>query len=261
VLGEELVLERGEEWVCGIGVEQRVAVYTPHPQMQHRPPYVAFCARPWQLQGVAVRPRATLEDALRLGRHTFLGGQRIDMSAIAHELGVNRVTLYRWIGSRDRLLVEVIWSLADRAITAADQSTTARGAERIVQITTRFIDTVIANPGMQAWLAEEGEHAMRLLTRHQTDFQPRLIHVIERLLAEETDAGRLDVPAAPTRSRLRHRPPHRVIHLPGPDHRRRPPNPQRRTDPPHAPALAADRRFPENAGGEQPPTRDASCSC
>lgn len=148
-----------------------------------------------KLQGVAVRPRATLEDAVRLGRHTFLGGQRIDMSAIAHELCVNRVTLYRWIGSRDRLLVEVIWSLADRAITAADQSTTARGAERIVQITTRFIDTVIANPGMQAWLAEEGEHAMRLLTRHQTDFQPRLIHAIERLLVEETDAGRLDLPA------------------------------------------------------------------
>ena len=34
------------------------------------------------------------------------------MSALADELGVNRVTLYRWIGSRDRLLVEVIWSLA-----------------------------------------------------------------------------------------------------------------------------------------------------
>jgi AcrR family transcriptional regulator len=144
---------------------------------------------------VAVRPRPTLDDALRLGRHKFLAGQRVDMSAIADELGVNRVTLYRWIGPRDRLLVEVIWSLADRAITAADQSTSARGAERIVQIATRFIDTVIANPGMQAWLAGEGEHAMRLLTRHETDFQPRLIHAIERLLAEETDAGRLDLPA------------------------------------------------------------------
>jgi hypothetical protein len=69
-----------------------------------------------------------------------------------------------------------------------------RGAERIIQITTGFIDTVIANLGMQSWLAEEGEHAMRLLTRHTTDFQPRLIHAIERLLTEETDAGRLDLP-------------------------------------------------------------------
>jgi AcrR family transcriptional regulator len=143
---------------------------------------------------VAVRPRPTLEDAVRLGRHKFLAGQRIDMSAVADELGINRVTLYRWIGSRDRLLVEIIWSLADRAIAMADRATKARGAERIVETTTRFIDTVITDPGMQAWLAEEGEHAMRLLTRHETDFQPRLIHAIERLLSDETDAGRLHLP-------------------------------------------------------------------
>jgi AcrR family transcriptional regulator len=146
------------------------------------------------LRQVAVLPRPTLEDALRIGRHKFLASERIDMRAIADELGVNRVTLYRWIGSRDRLLVEVIWSLADRAFVASDQSTTARGAERIVQIIAKFIDTVIANPGMKSWLADEGEHAMRLLTRHETDFQPRLIHAIERLLTEENDASRLDIP-------------------------------------------------------------------
>ena len=89
---------------------------------------------------------------------------------------------------------------------------------------------------------------MRLLTRHETDFQPRLIHAIERLLTQETDAGRLDLPVDHTRSRLRHRPPHRVIHLPRPHHRRRPPNPHRRTDPPHAAALA-----PETTQLERPP--------
>jgi AcrR family transcriptional regulator len=135
-----------------------------------------------------------VEDAVRLGRRKFLAGQRIDMSAVADELGVNRVTLYRWIGSRDRLLVEVLWSLARRAIVDAAESTTARGAERIVQITTRFIDAVIANPGMQSWLTEEGEHAMRLLTRHATNFQPRLIRAIEDLLTEETEGGRLELP-------------------------------------------------------------------
>lgn len=162
--------------------------------MQHKMPNVASARTLWHAPTVAVRPRPTLEDAVRLGRHTFLAGRRIDMSALADELGVNRVTLYRWIGSRDRLLVEIIWSLAQRAIAASDQSTNSRGAERIIQITTRFIDTVITNPGMQSWLAEEGEHAMRLLTRHTTDFQPRLVHAIERLLTEETDAGRLELP-------------------------------------------------------------------
>ena len=36
---------------------------------------------------------------------------------------------------------------------------------------------------------------MRLLTRHDTDFQPRLIAGIEDMLREEADAGRLDLPA------------------------------------------------------------------
>jgi hypothetical protein len=47
---------------------------------------------------------------------------------------------------------------------------------------------------MRRWLAEEGELAMRLLTRHDTEFQPRLIDAIQDLLQEETDAARLDLP-------------------------------------------------------------------
>ena len=138
--------------------------------------------------------RPTIDDGLRLGRQKFLAGQRIDMSAVAEELGINRVTLYRWIGSRDQLLVEILWSLAERTLAAADAATDERGAERIIQITTRFIDLVIANHGMQRWLGDEGEHAMRLLTRHETNFQPRLIRAIEGLLTDETAAGRLDLP-------------------------------------------------------------------
>jgi AcrR family transcriptional regulator len=138
------------------------------------------------------RPAAA--DALRLARRRFLAPERVDMSALADELGVNRVTLYRWVGSRDQLLVEVIWSLTRRTLDLADAAVQARGAERIVQVVTRFLEWVIGNAGMQRWLAEEGEHAMRLLTRHETDFQPRLIAAIEALLDEESAAGRLDVP-------------------------------------------------------------------
>ncbi len=35
---------------------------------------------------------------------------------------------------------------------------------------------------------------MRLLTRHQTGFQPRLIGAIEELLDTEAQAGRLELP-------------------------------------------------------------------
>jgi AcrR family transcriptional regulator len=138
--------------------------------------------------------RPTPLDAFRLARRKFLAAERIDMSALAEELGVNRVTLYRWVGSREQLLVEVVWSLASRTLSNVDKRVRAKGAERIVRVVTRFLEDVISNDGMRRWLAEEGELAMRLLTRHDTDFQPRLIEAIERLLREESDAGRLDLP-------------------------------------------------------------------
>ena len=116
------------------------------------------------------------------------------MSGLAEDLGVSRVTLYRWVGSREHLLVDVIWSLARRTLDTIEAGVTETGPERIVQIVTRFLDAVITNAGMRRWLAEEGESAMRLLTRHQTGFQPRLIDAMHDLLREETDAGRLAVP-------------------------------------------------------------------
>lgn len=145
-------------------------------------------------EAAPARQRATAADALALARRRFQAAERIDMGSLAEELGVNRVTLYRWVGSRNRLLVEVLWSLAEPTLQRASASVRARGAERIVQIVTRFVDACLTNPGMQRLLREEGELAMRLLTRASTGFQPRLIDAIERLLREEQRAGRLDLP-------------------------------------------------------------------
>jgi AcrR family transcriptional regulator len=141
-----------------------------------------------------VTPRPSALDAFLRARKRFLACERIDMSSIAQELGVSRVTLYRWVGSRDRLLVEVIWSLARRTLENIDAQVAERGPERVVQVVTRFLEDVIANAGMRRWLAEEGESAMRLLTRHEPGFQPRLIDAVQDLLEQETAAGRLDLP-------------------------------------------------------------------
>jgi AcrR family transcriptional regulator len=137
-------------------------------------------------------------DAFRLARQKWQAGDRIDMSALARELGVNRVTLYRWVGSRDQLPVEVIWNLGMQNMTqamAGADATGATGAERIIQTLLRFLETIITDHGMQTWLANEGESAIRLLTRHQAGFQPRLVARLEALLAEEVDSGRLELPA------------------------------------------------------------------
>ncbi len=87
---------------------------------------------------MSTRPTAT--DAFRLARRRWLAGERVDMSAMAGELDVNRVTLYRWIGSREALLVEIVWGLAERTladVSARDRRPRARARRRVV---TRFVE-------------------------------------------------------------------------------------------------------------------------
>jgi AcrR family transcriptional regulator len=139
--------------------------------------------------------RPTPLDAFKLARRRFQAAQRVDMSALADELQINRVTLYRWVGSREQLLVEVLWSLTTRNLELVRSEVHDTGAERVVQVVTRWLENVIDNRGMQRLLSEEGELALRLLTLRDSGFQPRLIAAFEELLREEADAGRLDVPA------------------------------------------------------------------
>src|SRR2546430_11843683 len=93
--------------------------------------------------------RPTPLDAFLLARKKFLAAERIDMSALAEEVGVNRVTLYRWVGSREQLLVEVVWSLAARTLEKIDRGVRVGGAERVVRIVTRFLADVISNEGIR----------------------------------------------------------------------------------------------------------------
>jgi AcrR family transcriptional regulator len=132
-------------------------------------------------------------EVLRLARRRLAAGERLEMSSLATELGVNRVTLYRWVGSRERLLVEVLWSTADRAWRQI-LSEVPHSPERAVRVVMGFIACVLANPGMQHLLTADPELTMRLLTHRAAGFQPRLLRAVEELLAEETAAGRLDVP-------------------------------------------------------------------
>jgi AcrR family transcriptional regulator len=138
--------------------------------------------------------RPTAEDAFRAARRIWFGGGRVDMSALAVQLGIGRVTLYRWVGGREKLLVEVVWDIADRWLRAVDAKVDATGGERIVRIVVDFLDGIIRSPAMRIWLRDEGEYAMRLLTRTSTNFQPRLIAAVHELLEQEAATGALDIP-------------------------------------------------------------------
>jgi AcrR family transcriptional regulator len=147
-----------------------------------------------QLADGAPLPKASAIDAFALARQRFLAGERVEMGAIAEELGLNRVTVYRWVGSREQLLVEVLWSMAEPTLNYERGRVTRTGNERVIRILTNFIVAVLSNKGMARFVSEEGELAIRLMTRPEAGFQPRLIAWVRDLLDEESSAGRLDLP-------------------------------------------------------------------
>lgn len=102
--------------------------------------------------------RPTPADALELGRRMFLRHERVDLRRIAHELGVGRTTLYRWVGDREQLLGEIVGELNEQAWQASRREADGDGllglndaVDRFAALTTGFSPAVHfarTEPGM-----------------------------------------------------------------------------------------------------------------
>lgn len=144
---------------------------------------------------VIARPAAL--DAFRLARRTFQAGDRVDMQTLARTLHVDRVTVYRWVGSREQLLTEILWSLIEPTIANLREAhcraglPAGSGPSPAAAVVTGTVRAVIANPGMQRFIDREGDLALRLLTTKASGFEARLVAAIADLVRQEAEAGRL----------------------------------------------------------------------
>ena len=143
------------------------------------------------LAGPSTPQRASPIDALRLARGHWLAGERLDMGALAKELGVSRATLYTWVGSKERLLGEVLWSFAEAGLEQSRKAACGSGAEYIVQVFERFDRMNAEFVPLRRFIEQDPELALRLLTSKHGPVQVRMIAATRALLAEQVDAGTL----------------------------------------------------------------------
>ena len=140
------------------------------------------------------RPAATPLDALREARRAWLKREPLDMGALAERLGTSRATLYRWVGDKDRLTAEVVWSLATDTLFQARAEAKSTGPDFVADVLDWFMRAIACHPSWRHFLERDPEHALRILTSHESTIRLRMTATVKELLTEQIDAGTL-VPA------------------------------------------------------------------
>lgn len=145
-----------------------------------------------------VRRAAGPERAIALATRHYLDGDPIDMSALAAELGVGRATLYRWVGSRERLLGFVLAEMTEHTVEKALREVPGTGADRILAILDRFMHLVIETVPLKAFIEREPRLFIRLATA-PGPIEERETALLDREIRREVERGALEVPL-PTRT-------------------------------------------------------------
>ncbi|WP_150910109.1 QsdR family transcriptional regulator [Marinobacter halotolerans] len=136
--------------------------------------------------------KVTRVDLLQLARQHFLACERLDIRQLSEKLGINRVTVYRWVGDRDQLAAEVLWDLAQFAMAQARKDVDEHQRD-FLHIFERYIRYLGDSPALAAFLKREPQFAIRVLTSPSGFLQIRLHEAFESLLTEEHERHELAI--------------------------------------------------------------------
>jgi AcrR family transcriptional regulator len=144
-------------------------------------------ASPAQSRG---RPAAaSREDVLALAMRRYLRGRRIDVQAIAGELGLGRTTIYRWFGSRDELIGEVLVRAGEPLLAHARAGARGTGAVALIDTLDRFNRSLADAPALRQFVENERDAALRIITSGAGKVQPWVVEQITELIRQEVRAG------------------------------------------------------------------------
>src|SRR3954466_7617798 len=135
---------------------------------------------------------ASRDDVLTLAMHRYLRGRRVDVQAIAAELGLARTTIYRWFGSREGLIGEVLFAAAEPLLRRARAEARGRGARLLLDTFDRFNRSLADAPALRRFVESERDAAIRIITSGAGTLQPRMVAGIQGVIDDEVRARRYD---------------------------------------------------------------------
>jgi AcrR family transcriptional regulator len=140
---------------------------------------------------------ASRDDVLAAAMYRYLRGRRVDVQAIAAELGLGRTTIYRWFGSREGLIGEVLNQAADPLLDAARAKARGRGGAALLDTFDRFNRSLADAPALRQFVEQERDVALRIITSSGGIVQPHNVARIAGLIEDEVRAGTYEPPVEP----------------------------------------------------------------
>ncbi|MFD0363400.1 QsdR family transcriptional regulator [Nocardia sp. GCM10030253] len=125
---------------------------------------------------------ATQQQVLDAASAQFLASERVDVQAIAAELGLSRATIYRWFGSRDGLLGAVMVAEFNRMVEAARMRSVGTGARRVLWMLDRVARWLARNQPYRYFIATEQATAGRIITTSDGPVQPKVVAAVAGLI-------------------------------------------------------------------------------
>jgi AcrR family transcriptional regulator len=143
------------------------------------------------------RPAATRVEVIEVAMAAYLRGRRVDLQAIASQLGLGRTTIYRWFGSREGLIGEVLVQAADPLLDAAREQARGTGGAALLDTFDRFNRSLIAAPALRAFVEQERDLALRVISSGGGVVDPHLVGRVTGLIEDEVSSGAYDSPVDP----------------------------------------------------------------
>ncbi|MFO7530131.1 MAG: QsdR family transcriptional regulator [Marinobacter sp.] len=138
--------------------------------------------------------RATPADAFKRARRMWLKGERVHLASLSDELNIGRATLFRWVGNKDLLIGEVLWSLYEPLRLEALATTPGEGVDYIVGVYRKINSTILHFEPLRRFINQDPEYALRILTSSQSTLHARTVEANTRTLKDQVAQGKINPP-------------------------------------------------------------------
>ncbi len=137
--------------------------------------------------------RCSPVDLQRLARAWFVDARRIELAKLALELGISRATAYRWAGSTEQLIGDVLAGIVTETFERIRDASDERGTTLLLEVLEGTMRQAHAFEPLRRYLDAQPQTGLRLVASKHGPVQAQTIKLVKDLIEAEIEAGEMQL--------------------------------------------------------------------